>query len=349
MSKFLTQTSPTPIPSYPASTPGGENKHGTFWPNLSSTSAVALSQVEKWFYEQPHKVTDLALEYLDPKLIFLRYLRANNFDVKKTIAHIEKNITWRKEMEVEKLVSLTPEAILKCDMTELTKVFPHWHMGYDKTGRPVIYKQYGKFDASHVKTLTGGHSNFDNVVKYHIWEQENCLRLCHRETMRRNQLIETISGIVDVKGMSLFQITRDFLALTKLIADVDQLQYPETLGRIYIINVPSAFPMVWRMVKPWLDPIVVSKIFIFASAKEYEPALFDFIGKENLPSNYGGELPALNCNIHPYAETLRDFYANSSTDLETVKRTDSNADTATEVDSNPDSESVEALAFSNGL
>ncbi|RYY72300.1 hypothetical protein EON63_21115 [archaeon] len=37
-------------------------------------------------------------------------------------------------------------------------------------------------------------------------------------------------GIVDVKDMTLFQITRDFLALTRAIADVDQGQYPETLG-----------------------------------------------------------------------------------------------------------------------
>ena len=27
-----------------------------------------------------------------------------------------------------------PEDILHCKMNELTKVFPHWHSGYDKTG-----------------------------------------------------------------------------------------------------------------------------------------------------------------------------------------------------------------------
>ena len=42
--------------------------------------------------------------------------------------------------------------------------------------RPVLYKKYGKFDATLIKKLTGG--SFDNVIKYHIWEQEVCATLC---------------------------------------------------------------------------------------------------------------------------------------------------------------------------
>ena len=344
-----TMSSFAAIPPYPPSTPGAENKAGTFWPNLSSQTAVALSEVEKWFYENNLQIADLALEFVDPKLILLRYLRANNLDVKKTIAHIEKNIQWRKEMNVLEIMKMTPEQILGCDMPALTKVFPHWHFGFDKTGRPVIYKQYGKFDASHVKTLTGG--SYDNVVKYHIWEQENCLRMCMRKTAETGHLVETISGIVDVKDMRMFQITRDFLNLTKQIADVDQHQYPETLGRIYIINTPTVFPMVWRLVKPWLDPIVTAKIFIFGGPKEYEPALIEFIGKDNLPSNYGGTQPALNCNVHPYAETLRDFYGNGDAlQSGSMKRKDSSelTDTSSVLESES-AEDAEVMMFANGL
>lgn len=242
------------IPPYPENTPGFENKQRTYWPNLSPQAQASLDRLEKWKSEKHIDMTELALQFVDYKLIFLRYLRANNLDAAKAIAHMEKNIEWRKNMNVKELVTLTPDKILGCGLKELTKVFPHWHFGYDKTGRPVVYKQYGKFDASHVKVLAGG--NYDKVVRYHAWEQEACLRLCMKQTMKTGKLVETVTGVVDVKDMSLFQITRDFLALTKLLADVDQGQYPETLGRIYIINTPSAFPMVWRMVKPWLDPIV---------------------------------------------------------------------------------------------
>jgi hypothetical protein len=58
-----------------------------------------------------------------------------------------------------------------------------------------------------------------------------------------------VLGVVDLKDMQMFQITKDFLALTKLLAEIDQKQYPEKLGRIFIINAPKIFPFVWRMVK----------------------------------------------------------------------------------------------------
>ena len=70
-------------------------------------------------------------------------------------------------------------------------------------------------------------------------------------------IVETITGVIDVKDMKLSQITHDFLTLTKLLAEIDQKQYPETLGRIFIINVPSVFPFVWRMVRPWLGTMYV--------------------------------------------------------------------------------------------
>ena len=82
-----------------------------------------------------------------------------------------------------------------------------------------------------------------------MWEQEACGRLCEKQSKNLRNTIETISGLIDVKDMQLSQITRDFLNLTKMLAEIDQKQYPETLGRMFIINVPSVFPFVWRMVK----------------------------------------------------------------------------------------------------
>ena len=174
----------------------------------------------------------------------------------------------------------------------------------------MLYKQYGSFDATLIKKLTGG--SFDNIIKYHIWEQEVCAKLCTEQSHKLESIIETITGVIDVKDMKLSQITNDFLTLTKLLAEIDQKQYPETLGRIFIINVPSVFPFVWRMVKPWLDPATAAKIEIYAGPKEYEPALKNFIGEDNLPSNYGGKLAALSTEVHPYASYVDKVKASQS-------------------------------------
>lgn len=290
------------VPQYPVGTPGHESKQGNYYHQLSAANQAALDAVQRWVSENNINCADLNPYAFDERLTMLRYLRANNFDVHKATKHMSDNIAWRAHHKVSELVHRRPEDLLGFPMEDLTKVFPHWHYGFDKTGRPVVYKQYGKFDATRVKTLAGG--NFDNLIKYHIWEQESAARMFRDQTAARGELVETLTGIIDVKDMSMFQITSDFLAMVKLLAEVDQKQYPETMGRVFIINVPSVFPLVWRGIKPWLDPITAAKIVVLSGKREYEPVLADFIGKENLPSNYGGDLPALSPDIHPYAYTM---------------------------------------------
>lgn len=49
------------------------------------------------------------------------------------------------------------------------------------------------------------------------------------------------------------------LYFIKAISDTDQKYYPETLNKLYLVNAPSAFVMVWKIVKAWLDPGVSSE------------------------------------------------------------------------------------------
>jgi hypothetical protein len=288
---------------YPETTPGAAANNGKYWHELSTASHEALTIVEQWVAKEKFDLAKISTADVHPALLLLRYLRANQFNATKTIAHLQRNAEWRKSRDIEQLITLDPEAVLGCKMEELTAVFPHWHSGYDKTGRPVLFKQYGKFDAGQVKKLTGG--NYDNVVRYHLWEQEACGRLCLAQSLKTETIVETITGVIDIKDMGMSQITSDFMKLTKALAEIDQNQYPETLGRAFIINAPSAFPIVWRMVKPWLDPATVAKITVLGGPKEYIPVLQEFIGEENLPSNYGGTLPPLSPQVHPYAETMQ--------------------------------------------
>lgn len=91
---------------------------------------------------------------------------------------------------------------------------------------------------------------------------------------------------------------------------VSQNNYPETMGKFYIvshtsstsnirneysrssipftqINAPWAFKTVWGFVKPWLDEVTVSKIDILSS--DYVKTLAQQIPLENLPKFLGGK------------------------------------------------------------
>ena len=69
--------------------------------------------------------------------------------------------------------------------------------------------------------------------------------------------------ILDVAGMSIGRhINKDFIWLVKPIAAHDQAHYPERMGVTYIVNAPGVFGLVWRTVRPFIDPATRDKIRI---------------------------------------------------------------------------------------
>lgn len=63
------------------------------------------------------------------------------------------------------------QCALGAPLQEVTKHIAHWQVGNDKTGRPVLYKQFSQLDASSLKKIVP----FEQFMKYHMWEQASCV------------------------------------------------------------------------------------------------------------------------------------------------------------------------------
>jgi hypothetical protein len=60
-----------------------------------------------------------------------------------------------------------------------------------------------------------------------------------------------------------------------------------------VINVPSWFALIWKIVKPLVDEATLEKIYILRTKEEVQEQLQERISLENIPSNYGGTGPPL--------------------------------------------------------
>lgn len=76
-------------------------------------------------------------------------------------------------------------------------------------------------------------------------------------------------------------------SLVRSSFQISQDYYPETMGRLLVINAPSSFTAIWTVVKPWLAKETVQKIDILG--KNYQEVLLDVVGEENLPVAFGGK------------------------------------------------------------
>ncbi|KAK4046415.1 cytosolic factor, phosphatidylinositol/phosphatidylcholine transfer protein [Microbotryomycetes sp. JL201] len=212
----------------------------------------------------------------DPML--LRFLRARKFDLQKAKVMWIDTQKWRKEFKVDELY----ETFDYTEKAEVDKLYPRFYHKTDKDGRPVYIEQLGKLDLKELYKHTTPERQIQSLVVEYEKFQRDRLPVCSELA---GHLIETSCTIMDLKGVGISQFwhVKNYVQEASAIS---QNNYPETMGKFYIINAPWAFSTAWSVVKGWLDPVSVSKISIIGSS--YKDELLKQVPEENLPSFLGG-------------------------------------------------------------
>lgn len=197
-----------------------------------------------------------------------------------------------------------PEEILGCTEEEIQH---HWPQGrlptFDNENRPVYMEKTGKIDVHGILKITTP----EKLLRWHVHSVERCsiaemgraTRLI-RDRDANARAINCNTSILDLEGFSLGSFMGETKAYLNKVSEINQNYYPETMGKMLIINAPTVFTAVWSVVKGWLDPRTVSKIEILGGPNQYRPRLFEVLGKENTPREYGGEY---DCPDGPIFET----------------------------------------------
>lgn len=93
--------------------------------------------------------------------------------------------------------------------------------------------------------------------------------------------VETVALIFDLTQFGLANM--DY-SLVQFLVKCFEAYYPESLGAILIHNAPFVFWGVWKVIEPWLDPVVASKIKFTYKNEE----LVEMIPAEHLPDTFEG-------------------------------------------------------------
>jgi len=211
--------------------------------------------------------------------LLLRFLKARKFNVDKAKLMFSEYLTWRQTFGVDDIVNnlVFPE-YEKCQ-----ELYPRFYHKTDKQGRAVYFEVMSHINS---KLLDGTITTTDRFVQYYVREYEKTTRYRFAAlSLKAGTNVDKSCSILDLKNVPLMQFNNIRKVLGQ-VTHIAQNYYPETLGRMFIINAPLLFQGVWGMVKGMLDEATVAKISILGSS--YQKELLEAIDAENLPSDYGG-------------------------------------------------------------
>ncbi|CAN8287958.1 unnamed protein product [Cochlearia groenlandica] len=210
----------------------------------------------------------------------LRFLKARDLNIEKTIQMWEEMLRWRKEYETDTIL----EDFDFEEIEEVLQYYPQGYHGVDKEGRPVYIERLGKAHPTKLMRIT----TIDRYLKYHVQEFERALLekfpACSIAAKRR---ISSTTTILDVQGLGMKNFTRTAANLVAAMSKIDNSYYPETLHRMYIVNAGTGFKkMLWPAAQKFLDAKTITKIHVLEHKSLSK--LHEFIDSSQLPEFLGG-------------------------------------------------------------
>lgn len=218
----------------------------------------------------------------------LRFLRARKFDIAKAQEMFVNCEKWRSSFGTDTII----EDFKYTEKPQVATMYPQYYHKTDIDGRAVYYEELGKVDLNKMLKVT----TQDRMLRNLVWEYEAFTRFrlpaCSRE---KGYLVETSCTILDLKGISI-SAAYAVMGYVKEASNIGQNYYPERMGKFYCINAPFGFSTAFKAIKPFLDPVTVSKIHIIGSS--YKKELLKQIPAENLPKKYGGTSAASDQELY---------------------------------------------------
>mmetsp|Transcript_6307 Transcript_6307/g.11240 ORF Transcript_6307/g.11240 Transcript_6307/m.11240 type:complete len:281 (-) Transcript_6307:1832-2674(-) len=243
-----------------------EDKNGPGIMSLDDKKAKVFDEMRA----KVDALTDLSeteKKWLDDACLH-RYLRARDFKLDKAFSMLNASIKWRRDYGV---VDIMLGDLTKIEQeSESGKLYMN---GLDKLGRPLLY----------MKPKLQNSKQSDSQIQHLVYTLERCIAAMPAG-------VEKLVLVIDFSGFSMRNAPS--ISQQKETLSILQNHTPERLGVALCFNAPSLFFGLYKIIKPFVDPVTASKIQFLSSplkaGSDEANLVEELVGISCLETEYGG-------------------------------------------------------------
>nr|UXK97100.1 retinal-binding protein [Haliotis discus hannai] len=244
-----------------------------------------------------------------------KWLKARQFDVAKAEHMFRTSMAYREKMKIEDLVkNYTPPEVLQ-------KYLTGGFCGYDKEGSPVRVERYGRLD---MKGIMFSCKKLD-LEKTKILQCEGTVRDWETQSQKLGRRVDGITVIFDMEGVSSRMMWRPGLQMYLYLVKVLEDNYPEMMKRMFVVNAPRIFPLLYKLCRPLISEEMKNKIHVLGG--DFSGVLLEHIDADQLPVFLGGAMTGKDGD--PYCSELipaggdvpESYYLQSLTNTDNMETT----------------------------
>ncbi|KFM60422.1 SEC14-like protein 2, partial [Stegodyphus mimosarum] len=221
---------------------------------------------------------EMSQEMFEDDNMFIRFLRARNFNMNAAETMLRNHIAWRKANNIDTILTdYTLKEVVEKYLT-LNRI------GFDKEGSPVLYSHFGNLDTKGMLKSIKKSDAMKSIVR----RLETDILAMKEESAKRGKTVDKWIYIFNFENFSFSTAThkQTLDALSSLVT-MYEANYPERLKAGYLINVQFYFTLAFSVIKPFLSGPTIKKINIFGR-DGWKEALLKNIDADVLPAFLGG-------------------------------------------------------------
>ena len=192
-----------------------------------------------------------------------RFLVGSKYDTQLALQHYQRFVTFLDTFYHR----LAPGSILSQDThTQLSHYSVHncnTLVGRDTAGRPIMVSQPGRIQVRAFLTRYRDHPTV--LQERHTWFQESLRQQCAMYHQQQQPTYQ-IRVVLDLRNVRLGHLK--LIPLLRRTTKLDAEMFPDTMYDVTIVNIPSFFSKVARLVSNFMDQDTLQKVHILTGSRD---------------------------------------------------------------------------------